>query len=153
MRTVAWLLVFVLGAPALAAAQPPTPPRIPAGDDRIVALRRGEPAPFDGQLLDTDTAIRWTYRLEWYDSELQRQYQLRLDGLRVLEESWELRLSVVEESYTREVEGLRGDTRRIAGQLAAARNPGFFRTTAGGFVIGVGVSALAVVVGAVLYAR
>lgn len=42
----------------------------PPGDDKIVGLKSGQSAPFDGQLFDSNTAIRWG---NW-----MQQYQLRL---------------------------------------------------------------------------
>jgi hypothetical protein len=39
---------------------------IPPGDDKIAPLKKGEDAPFDGQLFDTNTAIRWGNWLEQY---------------------------------------------------------------------------------------
>jgi hypothetical protein len=155
VRALVFLLTVALAwAPVAVLAQPPAPPpRTPAGDDRIVALRLGAVAPFEGQLLDTDTAIRWTLRMEWYRLELQRQYDLRISDRQLIEDSWSQRLELTEASYMREIEGLRGDTRDIARDLARAQNPGFFRTAVGGFVIGVGVCFVLAIAGYVLYRR
>jgi hypothetical protein len=50
-------------SPATSAAVPsPYAPKfqpIPPGKDRIEPLEQGKPAPFSGQLFDTDTALRW----------------------------------------------------------------------------------------------
>jgi hypothetical protein len=62
-----------------AAAQVPPLPKVPrysldstpAGADVIHPLRRNQPAPVDGQLFDSATALRWGNYLE--------QYRLRLD--------------------------------------------------------------------------
>src|SRR6266576_2213660 len=43
---------------------------LPAGDDRIVTLHLSQPAPFEGQLFDNNTALRWGFWLQ--------QYKLRL---------------------------------------------------------------------------
>jgi ElaB/YqjD/DUF883 family membrane-anchored ribosome-binding protein len=40
-----------------ATAQELTP--IPPGQDKIVAVKKGEPVPFDGQIFDNSTALRW----------------------------------------------------------------------------------------------
>lgn len=54
-------------------------PAIPPGDDKIVAIKEGERAPFSGQLLDPPTALRWANWLGQYrlrlkaDVELQKQ--------------------------------------------------------------------------------
>ena len=45
---------------------------IPEGEDRIVAVKKGEPAPYEGQLFDNPTALRWA---NWL-----RQYELKLDA-------------------------------------------------------------------------
>lgn len=148
-RTLLLLSVLLFPLPG-AAQEAPRPPNTPEGVDRVVALREGQPAPFSGQLLDTDTAIRWTFRLEWYAAEVPRQVRLRVDSLRLTEESWQTRLDLVEESYLREVAGLREDNRALAQRLARAQNPGFFRTTSGGFVIGVGISLVLVIGGYLL---
>lgn len=81
------LLILVL-LPSLVLAQQPAPrptvnhppvESVPPGDDNIAPLKKGQPAPFDGQLFDVDTAIRWgnwlqqyRYRLVW-DVELEQK--------------------------------------------------------------------------------
>lgn len=67
--------------PAPASAAPPIPSfsveplkPIPPGDDNIVSLKKGEPAPFSGQLFDGPTALRWGNFLE------QGRVRLRLDN-------------------------------------------------------------------------
>lgn len=37
---------------------------IPGGDDVIAAVRKGDPSPFAGQLMDPNTAIRWLHYLD-----------------------------------------------------------------------------------------
>jgi hypothetical protein len=46
---------------------------VPTGEDRIVSLEKGQPAPYEGHLFDTDTALRWANWLEQY------KYRLELD--------------------------------------------------------------------------
>lgn len=42
------------------------PPAIPPGPDKIVVVKKGQEAPFDGQLFDNPTALRWGNWLEYY---------------------------------------------------------------------------------------
>lgn len=46
----------------------PTPATItfPPGDDNIAAVKKGETAPFSGQLFDENTALRWAFFLQQY---------------------------------------------------------------------------------------
>jgi len=67
MRPLAILLLLII--PANASAQIPVV-TFPPGEDRIVAVKKGDPTPYDGQLFDTNTAIRWG---NW-----MQQYQVRL---------------------------------------------------------------------------
>lgn len=39
---------------------------IPPGEDVIQSLHKGDPAPFTGQLFDTDTSLRWANWLNQY---------------------------------------------------------------------------------------
>lgn len=50
--------------------QDPLPP-IPAGEDVIVSLKKDAPAPFGGQLFDTNTAIRWGLWLQQFRERSQ----------------------------------------------------------------------------------
>ena len=73
-------LVAMLLIPSLVAAEeepsyrlPPLIPElkveltsIPEGEDQIVLLERGSPAPFSGQLFSSGTALRWGNWLEQY---------------------------------------------------------------------------------------
>lgn len=50
---------------------PPPLVAVPSGDDSIKAIRKGENAPFSGQLLDTPTALRWAHYLQQADQRLK----------------------------------------------------------------------------------
>lgn len=67
MKLIALLLILTISTPALAQTPIST---YPPGDDRIVSIKKGDPAPYDGQLFDTNTAFRWG---NWMD-----QYRIRL---------------------------------------------------------------------------
>ena len=63
------LLAAVLLVPSLAAAQEAPVLQVvtyPPGDDKIVVVRKGEAAPFTGQLYDDNTAVRWAIWLQQY---------------------------------------------------------------------------------------
>jgi hypothetical protein len=127
-------------------------PNVPPGDDRIEHLTLRAPAPYEGMLLDLDTSIRWTHRLEWYRAELELQVRTRVSLLDAERRSHETELTLVRESYDREVEGLRADIReqatRYEEELARLRAPEPFWES-WGFAFGVGVLVTGIVVAVV----
>jgi hypothetical protein len=66
MKFLVVLLLVIF--PSTVLAQPLV--SLPPGEDNITSLKKGAPAPYDGQLFDTNTSIRWG---NW-----MQQYQLRL---------------------------------------------------------------------------
>lgn len=60
------VLVALVLLPATAMAQSPLVLTYPPGDDNILVLRKGAVAPFDGQLFDNDTSMRWALWLRQY---------------------------------------------------------------------------------------
>lgn len=125
----------------------PEVPAIPEGPDRIESLPEGQRAPYTGMLLDTDTAIRWTNALRWWPEA----FRLRVQLLGAIHEetvaSYERRLTLVEESYTREIEGLRQDVRDVSQRLADAMTREWYETVGFGVVVGVVISAVIVALG------
>src|SRR5690606_16021630 len=71
MKFKALLVVTLLASNAAAQASPVE--SIPPGDDHIEPIRKGQPAPYDGQLFDPSTALRWANWLQQY------KYRLKLD--------------------------------------------------------------------------
>lgn len=66
-----WRVLFAaLLVPSLALAEPPLPaPQVvtyPPGDDKIVVVKKGETAPYTGQLFEDNTALRWAVWLQQY---------------------------------------------------------------------------------------
>ncbi len=127
---------------------------LPQGEDQIVALRLREPAPFEGQLFSTDTAIRWGFWLEqWHqryklDIAYERnrcatslQYQQRL-----LDASRD-RASVIERDLN--VRLLRSEAGRVKAEEHLYR-PGFFDSP--GFYYALGVATTAGLVGLSIWA-
>lgn len=153
---IAYLLVMWLFLPLHAAAQgipgAPVPEGdldVPAGENVIVVLPEGGRAPFAGQLFDSATALRWGNRIVRY----RMRIQLLTEELQICreesEESAVTQLRIAEESYSREIDGLRTDLReqaaRYEAELARFRDPPFYETW--GFGFGMGVLATGIVVG------
>lgn len=152
-------VLFVLLLPLTAAGQVaasttpavdvPTPPSIPPGDDVIVATHVGDRATIAGMLLDTDTSVRWLNRLTWWRETFRLHLEHDIESTAAVQHSHELELTLVQASYTRELEGLRTDLHdtvaRYETELAQRRNPPFFETW--GFAFGMGALAVAVVGG------
>lgn len=147
-HVMAFLLIFAVPANAQEALSPPD---LPPGEDRIEAVAAGVRAPFDGMLLDTDTAIRWTNRLLWWRETFQLRLHEHAAVLEALRRSHDTELTVVRESYEREIVGLREDLRastlRYEAELAERRNPPFWETW--GFAFGMGALAMGVIVGVI----
>jgi hypothetical protein len=144
------LTLLLFAAPVAAQEAPPVEPPppgdvdVPPGEDVIVIATRGIVAPFSGQLFDPATATRWGNRIVRY----RMQIRLLTDELRTCHEeheaSTDTQLRIVEESYQREVDGLRTDLReqaaRYEGELARHRSPPFYETWSFGFAMGVVVT-------------
>lgn len=150
-------LAFLALAPAASLAQDaedalPRAPDVPAGDDVMEALSAGDEASFEGILLSTDTAIRWTNRIGWYRHELRLTLDEWTTRERAMTASHERELTLVRESFEREIDGLRTDltasVERYEAELAEARrDPPFYETW--GFAFGMGVLVTGVLVGVV----
>jgi len=114
----------------------PTVPAIPPGSDEIAPLARGDRAPFDGMLLSIDTAIRWTNALRWWPETFRLRVTEMGELMTVLEANHQIQMRIVEESYQREILGLRGNLRQTADRLARALSRPFYDTMAFGMVVG-----------------
>lgn len=81
-------LIAVLLIPSLALAEGPLPKpdvvTFPLGDDNIVAVKKGDPAPYAGQLYDTDTALRWAVWLQQYKLRYGTDLKAAQDNCTVL---------------------------------------------------------------------
>lgn len=122
------------------------PPPFLLGDDRITHVAKGSAAPYEGVLLDLDTAARWTMRIDWG----QKQLRLDADILRavMVQElaAKDKLLQLSQKSYEREIEGLRGDLRDQAKTFAKSQQPTpFYKTGAFGLAMGVVLSGLSAV--------
>jgi hypothetical protein len=129
-------------APSSSTSSPnPEIQTIPTGEDKIVPLRKGEMAPFDGQFFDNNTALRWGNWLSQYKFRLKLDvdYQKKLGDADV--ELWkkkydleENRYMVVTGDYQKQVAKLEND---VAKYKDEALNPPWYRTTTFGFILGV----------------
>lgn len=127
---------------------PPLIP-VPAGDDKIVHVEMGEPAPFTGQLYDPATSLRWAHYLQ------QAKLRLRVDVLAEREQcnaylQYMGRRIDLEVTYSDAVEqDLRARVleleQRNVDLSDEVQNPGFFKSP--GFWFGVGVLATGLTVG------
>lgn len=128
---------------------------IPPGDDKIVPLKKGEPAPYDGQFFDNNTALRWGNWLLQYKFRLKADVELtqKLGATDV--ELWKNKYSLVEEKYTlvtkdyqKRVADLETQTEKLRFEIA---NPSWYRSPLFGFVLGVVVTGLCVGAGIYTY--
>ncbi len=153
-----WWLITLASAlwfyPTIARADGPNPPleAVPAGDDKIVPIARGQAAPFEGQLFEPMTALRWAnflqqykYRLEWDVKRAEESCAVETHYRDVLLTSEEERAQKVEDDLR-----WRLSTSEIARLAAeeAARNPPWYSSMEFGMAIGavaaIGVFALSV---------
>jgi len=90
-------------------------------------------------LLDTDTAIRWTNRMNWFRTRLRLMARTDAEILAAIRRSHDTELQIVRDSYEREISGLREDLRNQAEELARARqfSRPWFDTFSFGLVLGV----------------
>lgn len=138
MKTLALSLCLLL--PSYALAEQPVS-TIPPGDDVITTLTKGQPAPYDGQLFDVDTALRWVNWLQQY------QYRLKLDTA-LEKEQCDLRLNyakelqVIEKDRTDTIEEdlrerLQASEKRNIALSNEINNRSFFKSMEFGLLLGV----------------
>lgn len=141
--------VFSLLMPAYAAAQQPlyTVP----GEDKIVALKEGDKAPFEGQLFSPDTALRWASWLEQYKVRLEIEKE-RAEDLCTVDLDYRDQLLLAEKArYEASRKDLlerlaRSEKARIEAE-EALRNPSWTSSREFGLVLGVMSSAAAAGIG------
>jgi hypothetical protein len=138
-----WVMVLVVCLFATV-AQAQDVVTIPEGDDVIISMDKGEPAPYAGQLYSTDTALRWGFWLQQYKFRLKldveteqakckarldfkdKELQLQIGKYEAIEKSLETRLK-------------RSEERAIKWQEEAL-DRSFFRSFEFGVIVGVVVS-------------
>jgi hypothetical protein len=133
-RLVASLVLVGVLLPRAAAGQTRPLADIPPGDDRIVPVTKGVPAPFDGQLFDTPTALRWANWLEQY------RIRLKLD-VETAQRLAELETSLLNEKLDLERAQYKQVTeelnKRVSVLQEELRNPPWYKTTWFGIALGV----------------
>ncbi len=128
---------------------------IPPGEDKIVPLKKGEPAPFDGQLFDTPTALRWGNWLLQYRLRLQAdvEYQKKLGAadLELWKHKYELldtKYVTVTSDYQKKVTALEVQNDKLREEIT---NPPWYRSQLFGFVTGIVVTGACVGLGFYTY--
>ncbi len=116
---------------------------IPAGETKIVPVKKGEPAPFEGQLFDQNTSLRWANWLVQYKMLVKNDRELQEKLCAAGAEALQTRVTLEKEQYEKVTAELQ--KKLTAAQLAAADVP-WYKTPTFGFVLGV-VSTGVVVVG------
>lgn len=149
MKHLALVLALILACPQPtwaqdAPIQAPEPPEIPEGSDAITPVSQGDRAPYTGMLLDTNTAIRWTFRLRWFRNELGLTLNTHARELASIQASHDSEMQRIRESYEREISGLRGDLREQAQTFTQSQSRPWFDTFSFGITVGVVVSAILV---------
>jgi hypothetical protein len=151
--------------PCVAAAEGPVPPQyllplpelklqtIPPGEDQIVPLRKGDPAPFAGQLFSQETALRWGNWMQQYQTQtpllLQTYSQVCTTEIgyrdKVLKISDETSAKIQADQMAR-IRSLEEQNAKLQGELT--KGPPFFQSRTFGIMLGVvsmvGVTALSI---------
>lgn len=128
---------------------------IPPGEDKISPLKKGEVAPYDGQLFDNYTALRWGNWLLQYKLRLRIdvEYQKKLWDADV--ELWKKKYEISETKYTVVTADYQKKVAALETQVekyrAEVESPAWYRSPITGFVLGVVVTGACVGVGAYVY--
>lgn len=144
--------VLALSLTATVSAEPPDPsPQVvtyPPGDDKIVVVRKGDLAPYSGQLFEDNTALRWATWLQQYKSRYsldmkaeQASCSIRIGHAAELAAIEADRSSKVEEDLRARLKATDAQRLKLEEEL---RDPGFFRQPSTWFATGL-VTTLAVV--------
>ena len=118
---------------------------IPPGDTRIEVLRKGEPAPYDGQLFDDATALRWANWLQQASLLYQLDVEAEQKKTYMTTRYYEHRLRLSQEHYNETVAYYSERLKKIEEE---SRNPPWYRTVWFGAAMG-GAAALAVGLGSI----
>jgi hypothetical protein len=143
------VLVLQLVLPSLAWADPPPTPApltpVPPGNDNIAVVRKGDPAPFDGQLFDQPTAIRWANYLQQSQARLRLDplYQYKLDQVEI--QGLQKTVSLERDEYARVTKDLQD---KLVSSEKARVSPPFYETFWFGMTVGI-VASIGLVAGSV----
>ena len=153
------LVVIGVCANKAEAQEAPVAIDFPPGEDIIVPLAAGERAPFEGQMFDTTTAIRWGFRLQRLRLQLEQDVAREREICAVQTDLWETKFGLNQERYDFQLGLLHtalGDSQKavdvLAEQLVEAGDPPWYRTWTFGLIVGaVGTIAVGVLVGVLVY--
>lgn len=144
---IAWLVLLSFCLPAISYAQTITLQPIPPGDDQILFLQMGQPAPYDGQLFDNPTAMRWgNWLRQWklrYEIDMKEQAQLCTNDKNLAQ----YKLELEQQKYNQVVATYAAEVTRLNTQLSQP-TPWYKTQT---FGIGIGVASTLVLTGVVVY--
>jgi hypothetical protein len=139
------LVLFVSGSAFAEDLLPPVPAvklePIPPGDDIIRSIKKGQTAPFDGQLFSPETALRWSNYLDQYDVQLKLVTKTTRE-LCQLELHYKAEAERVErEAHAQNVRELlervdRLERQNLALQKKAQEKPPWYKTRTFGVVLG-----------------
>jgi hypothetical protein len=150
-----WRAFFVASLLPLAALAEPPPlpaPQVvtyPPGDDKIAVVKKGDPAPYQGQLFDDNTALRWAMWLQQYKARYGLDMQAEQASCAV-KLGHDADLAAIEAERTAKIEADLGqrlketDAQRLKLE-EELRNPGFFKQPGFWYGLGVGTTIVAVV--------
>ena len=114
---------------------------IPAGEDKIVPLRRGEPAPLDGQLFDSPTALRWSNWLIQLKTQLDLEVEYRKKVFAVDEKYFTDKLELETTKYSLVVGSYQTDIAALKNKITVLQdkvdNPSFLKSPLLWFITGV----------------
>ncbi len=147
----AFIATLLIPTLALAEEPPPQPNIVtfPPGDDNIVAVRKGEAAPYAGQLFDENTSLRWALWLQQYKLRYGTDLQAERDGCKVLVAREGVYRAIEAERNAKSEKDLRerllaADKTRAAGE-EKLRNPPFWKEPTFWYASGV-LTSVAVVI-------
>lgn len=141
------LVLLICLFPSIARAEPteasPLIP-VPSGPDVITSVKKGEPAPYEGQLFDASTAIRWANFLQQANTRLKLDplYQYQVDKVEI--DALNKVITLEQDKYKKVTEQLETD---LTTAKKEAADPPFYKTAGFGFGMGV-LATVVVVVGA-----
>jgi hypothetical protein len=150
---VSMLLASLMSA-STAQAQDPPISRIPPGEDVITVVRKGDPAPYTGQLFDPSTAIRWGNALEQYKVRLKIDIEA-VESTCTVEKDYRDKLLATEKTHASEVlrlhqVELEAARKRAQALEAELDNPPWYRTVGFGAALGGAAALGAVILGVVI---
>jgi hypothetical protein len=115
---------------------------IPAGEDKIVPMRKGEASPIDGQLFDNDTALRWANWLVQYKNLLKQNVELQRKLCAIDVNLANQKLEIEQERSKKVIPDLE---EKLAKAKDEAANPPFYKTFWFGATMGATITAIGVI--------